>query len=92
MADQLRTVLNKKGSDGRANKRAVAEKLVEMALEGHIEAAKVIFDRIDGKVPQTNVLEGNPDAPIAQEVVLREETVALLDDLAKRRAVNGSHT
>lgn len=63
MADALRTVLNK-SEDGKQNKRAVAEKLVELARDGNIEAIKTIFDRTDGKVPQTNVLEGNEDAPI----------------------------
>lgn len=64
MSDQLRTVLNKKNKDGTPNKRAIAEKLVELATEGHVEAMKVVFERIDGKVPQTNVFEGSEDAPM----------------------------
>lgn len=63
MADALRTVLNK-SKDGKQNKRAVAEKLVEMARDGNVEAMKIVFDRIDGKPVQTNVLEGNNEAPI----------------------------
>lgn len=63
MADALRTVLNK-SQDGKQNKRAVAEKLVEMARSGNVEAMKLVFDRIDGKPVQTNVLEGNQDEPI----------------------------
>ena len=68
MSDALRIVLNKT-SDGKQNKKAVAEKLVSMAREGNTEAIKVIFDRVDGKVPQTNVLEGNASAPVAIKVV-----------------------
>lgn len=63
MADAIRTALNK-SADGKQNKRAIAEKLVEMARDGNIEAMKVVFERVDGKVPQTNVLEGNENAPI----------------------------
>ncbi len=62
MADAVRTVLNK-NRDGKQNKRAIAEKLVQMAREGNIEAMKVVFERVDGKVPQTNVLQGAEDAP-----------------------------
>ena len=64
MADALRTALRSKGEDGRINRKAVAEKVVEMALNGNTEAIKLIFERVDGKVPQTNVLEGNENAPI----------------------------
>ena len=38
--------------DGKQNKRAVAEKLVEMARNGNIEAMKLVFERVDGKVPR----------------------------------------
>jgi phage I-like protein len=62
MADALRTVLNK-SKDGKQNKRALAEKVVEMALSGNTEAIKLVFDRMDGKVPQTNVLQGSDEAP-----------------------------
>lgn len=72
MSDALRTVLNK-SKDGKQNKRAVAEKLVEMAREGHIEAMKTIFDRMDGKPPQTNVLEGNASAPVVIQVVYGDD-------------------
>ena len=68
MADALRTVLNK-SEDGRQNKRAVAEKLVEMARSGNLEAMKLLFERVDGKVPETRVLEGSKDAPVAIKVV-----------------------
>ena len=68
MADGLRTALSKKGTDkgtdGRIYPRAVAEKVVDTPLRGSTGAIKPIFERMDGKVPQTDVLEGNQDAPI----------------------------
>lgn len=63
MADALRTVLRSKGEDGKQNKKAVAEKVVEMARAGNVEAIKMVFERVDGKVPETRVLQGNDEAP-----------------------------
>ncbi len=62
MADALRTVPNKT-QDGKQNKRAVAEKLVEMARGGNLEAMKLLFERVDGKVPETRIHVGDDEAP-----------------------------
>ena len=64
MADGLRTALLKRGTDGRSSARAVAEKVVDTPLRGSTGAIKPIFERMDGKVPQTDVLGGNQDAPM----------------------------
>ncbi len=69
MASALRTVLRAKGEDGKQNKKAVAEKVVAMAKAGNTEAIKLIFERVDGKVPETRVHEGSKDAPVAIKVV-----------------------
>lgn len=58
MADALRAVLRGKGSDGRPNRRAIAEKLISMARDGDMDAIKLIFERIDGKVAESVHLGG----------------------------------
>ena len=35
----------------------IAEKLIEMALDGNLEAIKLIFDRLEGKAPQSVKME-----------------------------------
>lgn len=70
----MRTALRSKGEDGRTNRKAIAEKVIAMALNGNTEAIKLVFERIDGKVPQTNVFEGSEDAPM--RVVVRWATDA----------------
>jgi hypothetical protein len=42
------------GADGKATRRlnVVAEKVVDMAIDGNMDAAKLIFERMDGKVIQ----------------------------------------
>lgn len=52
MADTLRRVLARKGEDGKANKQAIAEKIIELARAGDLDAIKLIFERIDGKVAE----------------------------------------
>jgi len=63
MADALRVALGKRCDDGKIKRRALAEKVVEMALDGNTEAIKLVFERMDGKVAQTNVLQGSEEAP-----------------------------
>lgn len=76
MADALRVALSK-STDGKQNKRAIAEKLVEMARDGNIEAMKIVFERTDGKVPQTNVVQGDEDGgPVTVRVVYDEPSGA----------------
>ena len=41
--------------------RAVAEALVDKALEGDVAAIKEVADRLDGKVPQTNIMQGDDE-------------------------------
>ena len=76
MTDALRTALNK-SEDGKQNKRAIAEKLVELARGGNVEAMKMVFERVDGKVPQTNVLQGDEDGgPVTVRVVYDDSSGA----------------
>lgn len=49
--------------------RELADKLIEKALEGDVQALKEVGDRIDGK--PTQVIAGDPDNPLGFEVVER---------------------
>lgn len=40
------------GALTQAKRRKLARKVVELALEGNLQAIAFVFDRIDGKVPQ----------------------------------------
>jgi hypothetical protein len=42
--------------------RRVAEKLLEEAADGNVQAIKELADRLDGKVPQ-GIENGDPDKP-----------------------------
>jgi hypothetical protein len=57
----------------KVNKEAIAEKLIEIAMEkGDISALKYIYDRIDGKPIETikqHVTEDNPVHDLIRELV-----------------------
>ncbi len=46
--------------------RALADALIDKALDGDVSAIKEIGDRIEGKVPQT--LQGDPERPISLSI------------------------
>ena len=50
---------------GRRKLHAIADKLIELAQDGDIQAMKEIGDRLDGKAAQAVTLSGDPDAPLA---------------------------
>ena len=50
---------------GRRKLHAIADKLIELAEDGDIQAMKEIGDRLDGRAPQSVTLAGDPDAPLA---------------------------
>jgi hypothetical protein len=49
MTDFIRRELSHKDANGVPQKRAVARKLIDLALAGDIHAMKYLIDRIDGK-------------------------------------------
>ena len=53
----LLVALNAEGPDIRLRK--VAEILLKQALKGEAWAIKVLADRIDGKVPQAKIIQGD---------------------------------
>lgn len=55
-------------SDG-ARLRAIAEKLLDKAAEGDIQAIKEIGDRLDGKAAQSLMLSGEDGGPVQLQAV-----------------------
>lgn len=49
--------------------QAIADKLIEAALEGDMQAIKEIGDRVDGKAVQA--IGGDPDAPLLVQAIER---------------------
>ena len=64
--DALMLAVNGKDDKGKRKLRALAEKTLELALDGDMAAIKEIGDRLDGKPAQAIV--GDPDKPIVQRV------------------------
>ena len=48
--------------------RKIAEKLLDEAEAGNIQAIKELGDRLDGRSAQQVVLSGDPDTPILQSI------------------------
>ena len=53
-ADAVRLAVTEKGPDGTRKLRALADKVVDLALQGDVQAIKEIGDRLDGKPHQTS--------------------------------------
>lgn len=67
MTEELRDVLAMKDEDGNVNRRLIAEKIVELAKGGNVKAIEDIFDRLDGRPPQTLEHTG-PDGGVVRVV------------------------
>ena len=63
----LLIALNAEGPDIRLRK--VAEMLIEQALKGEAWAIKELADRIDGKVPQAQIIQGDDDGGSVRYIV-----------------------
>ena len=44
--------------------RKIADKLIDLALEGNVISFKEMRDTVDGKPPQSVTLAGDPDKPL----------------------------
>jgi len=62
--------------------RAIGRKLVEMGLDGNLAAIKEIADRIDGKSPQTTIIEEDDNRDI-EDFNIDELQQLLADGLRK---------
>jgi hypothetical protein len=70
----LLIALNAEGPDIRL--RRIAEQLVTAAEKGEPWAIRELVDRIDGKVPQATILQGDEETPIRYVEVPRKATNA----------------
>jgi len=57
LTDILNYKLDLVHKSGKLKREAVAEKLIELALDGDVSALKYIYDRVDGRPVQTTVVE-----------------------------------
>ena len=55
-ANALRIAANERTPEGLRKLRLIAQKTVEMALAGNLEAIKIIGDRLDGKPSQSTAV------------------------------------
>ncbi len=65
LADLLRAALSHKGEDGKTLRQSMMQKLTTMAVSGDLDAIKVVLERIDGKVPDTRILDGRVDVVLS---------------------------
>lgn len=70
--DALRMELAAVGDDSKAL-RMIAQKLIEKASEGDLQAIKELADRTDGKVPQAII--GDEENPVNLVHVIKREIV-----------------
>lgn len=61
-ANMLNIAIKQAHDEGRDKLRAVADALVEKAINGDVQAIKEVADRLDGKVPQG--IAGDDENPI----------------------------
>lgn len=76
--DALRLAVKREGDSqakGKSKLDRIAARLVTEAMDGDVQAAKEIADRLDGKVPQAVIGGGANDPPI--KTVTRIELVDL---------------
>jgi hypothetical protein len=66
----LLIALNAEGPDIRLRK--IAEQLIKAAERGEPWAIRELMDRIDGKVPQATILQGDAEAPVRYVEVPRK--------------------
>lgn len=70
--DALKLAVNRvmEGEPDRKKLQAIADKVVEQALDGDMRAAEEIANRLDGKVPQALIGSDDPeDAPLTLQVI-----------------------
>lgn len=66
MRDAIMVALNREAAvaDGQPTRKLylIADKLVDLAIGGDMQAIKEVNDRVDGRAPQT--LAGDPENPL----------------------------
>ena len=95
MRDAIMVALNRaaKDADGKPTRKMalIADKLVELAIEGDMAAIKEINDRVDGKASQP--LVGERDQPIQLMMSARETLERKLNRISQVQAMrsDGEH-
>lgn len=70
----IRRALNERAKQGRDSLNIVVAKMLDDAEDGDREARRELFDRLDGKPKQTNVVQGDEEGgPVRtyNEIVIR---------------------
>ena len=68
-ADALRIAVSEAADNGQQKIRLLADKLVEEALAGNVQALSAIADRLDGKPAQQLNLGDNEGGPLSIAIV-----------------------
>lgn len=76
-ANMLRIAINEATESGATRLRSVADALVVKAMAGDVQAIKEVADRLDGKVPQALIGDGDSD-PV--NLVMKLERVIVRPD------------
>jgi len=76
LTDILNGKLDSIHKAGKTKKEAIADKIIELALNGDITALKYIFDRIDGKPIET--VKANVEQNIINADVVQKKLESLL--------------
>jgi hypothetical protein len=58
LSDILKKILAQVGPEGVSNGHLIMTRLATMAVNGNIDAIKVIIDRVDGKLVETHAVDG----------------------------------
>lgn len=85
----LRIAVNEAAEDGNGKKlRAMADKVVQLALEGDMQAIKEIGDRLEGKPAQRTEIVGEGGGPVQTIDLskLSDKELDALDRLVSRAA------
>ena len=75
LSDAIREELERCGKSGVTNDRAIAQQLIEMALDGNLEAMREIADRTEGKPRQRIEASGPDGGPVAFELPKTREEI-----------------
>jgi hypothetical protein len=82
--DALRIAVEGEDHEGRRKLRVIAEKCVELAMDGDLGAIKEIGDRMDGRVPMA--IANADDEPLRIEhSAAPAKLMAYLDSIAERK-------
>jgi hypothetical protein len=82
MSDTLRRKLNEQHDYERTRREAVIDALIDEAVNGSVRAAELIFQRLEGKMPTTKMIDVNISR---SEYQLYEMRVTELQEIAEAR-------